>query len=199
MIDGPFRQLLPLYSKKIVRLYSYFKLTPNTITWFAFIISVFACVAIVRSQNILALILWWLGRLLDGTDGIYARATEQTSKLGAYLDILLDMASYSLVVLAFSIVYPEFQVEWNTILFLYVLCITGALSLGAFEREINKTDSDNRGLKLASGLAEGGETGIAYSIFLLFPRLMPFSLWLWIAILAVTVVARLILARRKLA
>ncbi len=199
MIDGPFRQFLPLYSKKIVRLYSYLKLTPNTITWFAFIISIFACLAIIRSQNILALILWWLGRLLDGTDGIYARATDQTSKLGAYLDILLDMASYSLVVLAFSIAFPVFQVEWNTILFLYVLCITGALSLGAFEREINKTDSDNRGLKLASGLAEGGETGIAYSVFLLFPRLMPFSLWLWIAILAVTVVARLILARRKLA
>ena len=53
-------------------------------------------------------------------------------------------------------------------LFCYVLCISGALGLGGFENKRGLEDSSGRGLRLATGLAEGGETGIAYSMFYCF-------------------------------
>jgi hypothetical protein len=51
---------------------------------------------------------------------------------------------------------------------------------------------------MAAGLAEGGETGIAYSLFLLLPDLLIYTTSLWIAILFITVVARSVLAHRVL-
>ncbi|MGE0633431.1 MAG: CDP-alcohol phosphatidyltransferase family protein, partial [Pseudobdellovibrionaceae bacterium] len=142
--------------------------------------------------------IWWLGRLLDGTDGIFARATQQTSLFGAFLDILSDMASYSIMVLGFSLAFPDQDFAWRIVLFLYVLCITGALSLGSLQEKRKLPPQDNRGLRLAAGLAEGGETGIAYSIFLILPQFISISGWIWIGFLIVTVISRCLLAYREL-
>ena len=84
-------------------------------------------------------------------------------------------------------------------MFFYVLCITGALSLGSLEASRKLPPRDNRGLRLAAGLAEGGETGIAYTLFLLFPDYVKPLLWMWIGVLLVTVVARTAYARAQLA
>ena len=59
-------------------------------------------------------------------------------------------------------------------------------------------DGDNRSLKLAAGLAEGGETGIAYTLMLLLPQLIKVLLPLWILVLVITFVARTWLAWRVL-
>ncbi len=147
----------------------------------------------------LAIAVWWLGRLLDGTDGIYARATGQTTHFGAFLDIVCDMAAYSVMIFAFAYRHPELTPLWLLILFFYVLCITGAVSLGAAMRELNVNSDDNRGIRLAAGLAEGGETGIAYTLFLLFPANITFTASLWIIVLATTVLARVFLAKKTLA
>ena len=138
--------------------------------------------------------MWWLGRFFDGTDGILARRTKQTSNFGAHLDILLDMASYSVMVLAFQRLYPELSTTWIAIMALYVLCITGALSFGILQDAESIPGDDNRGLRLASGLAEAGETGIAYSVFLIFPAWIHITAILWLCVLSITVIARLYLA-----
>jgi len=51
---------------------------------------------------------------------------------------------------------------------------------------------------MAARFAEGGETGIAYSLFLLLPGLLIYTTSLWIAILFITVVAQSVLAHRVL-
>ena len=100
------------------------------------------------------------------TDGVYARASGQESDFGAYLDLLLDMAAYGAMVLAFAIAWPDFQIQWALMLFFYVLCIASALALGNLESQRALPPRDDRGLRLGAGLAEGGETGIAYTVFL---------------------------------
>jgi len=57
---------------------------------------------------------------------------------------------------------------------------------------------DDRGLRLGAGLAEGGETGIAYSLFLLLPDYLWLSTGVWVVVLATTVLARTLLAFRTL-
>lgn len=198
MIDSPFRKWLPQITGPLLVFYRVMKLSPNHVTTIGFLFAIVSALFISQRMFVVGLICWWIGRLFDGTDGIYARQIHQTSPLGAHLDILLDMAAYSVVILAFFWAFPEFGFLWSSVLFLYVLCITGALSLGALMEKQGVSDGDNRGLKLAAGLAEGGETGIAYSIMLLFPESIEVLLLVWISILVITVVARFVLAIKVL-
>ena len=80
--------------------------------------------------------------------------------------------------------------RWLIVLFLYVLCITTALSFGSQKEKFNNSSSDNRGLSLQAGICEGGETGVAYSLFLLFPEKIFQLLSLWIVMLGLTIVIR---------
>ncbi len=198
MIDNHFRPHLPKLTRKLIRLYRFVGVTPNQITILSLFVS-FGAAYLVATQSFLsALALWWLGRLFDGTDGIFARETNQATDFGAFLDILCDMASYSAMVIGFNFAFPELHFIWMFIIFLYVLCITGALALGSFEDGKPGLKKDNRGLRLAAGIAEGGETGIAYSAFLLFPGQIHILSLIWSAILIVTVLARAVLARKEL-
>lgn len=196
MIDGPFRELLPRLTGPLVRSYSALRMTPNQVTVAGFALALIAAILTAKGWPWAAIATWWLGRLFDGTDGIYARATDQVSDFGGYLDILVDMAAYSAMILGFALWKPELSLTWMVILALYVLCITSAMALGAIEarRQIGK--GDGRSLRLAAGLAEGGETGLAYTLMLLFPHALTALTLLWIATLATTVVARTWLAAR---
>jgi phosphatidylglycerophosphate synthase len=198
MLDNPFRRILPAYVDVILTIFSRLNLSPNHITWLAFLLSVGAAALTMANEYVFAVAIWWISRLLDACDGIYARKFNRTSKLGAFLDIQLDMAAYSLMVLSFFWVFPEYSLQWVLMLFFYVLCIAGALSLGNLENQAQIPEKSGRGLRLATGLAEGGETGIAYTVFLVFPEWLPVSTWVWILILSVTVIARGLLAYKEL-
>jgi phosphatidylglycerophosphate synthase len=197
MIDGYARNLLPSLTGGLIAFYRWTRVTPNQLTVLGFLLAAVAAYLVSQGFAWSAIAVWWLGRLIDGTDGILARATGKTSDFGGYLDITLDMAAYSLMVLAFYVWQPRFVVLWMVTLILYILAITSALSLGALERA-RGMDGDNRSLKLAAGLAEGGETGIAYTLMLLWPRYINMLLALWIAVLLFTFVARTWLAWRLL-
>ena len=198
MIDNVFRARLPRYAGPLLALYARMGLTPNHVTLVGFAIAILASIAVARGQVWLALVLWWGSRVADGTDGLYARRTGQATSFGSYLDIVLDMAAYGAMVLGFAAAVPELGPQWLTILFLYILCITSALALGSQEERLAHRPRDDRGLRLGAGLAEGGETGIAYSIFLIFPGQLALTTTIWICVLALTVVLRTLLAYRLL-
>lgn len=180
----------------LIATYSALRLSPNAISLLGASFGVGAAMLIALDMPLLAIATWWLGRLFDGTNGIYARATGCATPFGAYLDICLDMFAYSMMVFGFAALHPELSPHWMLILFLYVLCITSAIALGSQEEQLDLAARDDRGLRLGAGLAEGGETGIAYTLFLLFPIWIEELSALWIAILITTVVARTLLARR---
>lgn len=198
MIDNAFRTQLPRFVGPLLSAYSRLGWTPNHVSALGFGIALAAAVAVALHFWWVAFVLWWVSRLADGTDGIYARATGQESDFGAYLDIVLDMAAYGVMVLGFATAVPELRLQWTAMLFFYVLCIASALALGMQETKQAHAPRDDRGLRLGAGLAEGGETGIAYSVFLLLPERLPVSTTLWVVILAVTVIARTLVARRSL-
>jgi len=198
VIDNAFRQVLPRFAGPLLSVYRACGLTPNGVSVLGFATALAAGLLIVAGQPLLAVAVWWLSRLFDGTDGIWARETGRSTSFGAYLDIVLDMAAYGAIVLALAQAHPEWHARWLWIVFLYVLCITSALALGAEEMQQDLPPRDDRGLRLGAGLAEGGETGIAYTLFLLFPDRLGILTAIWIAVLATTVVARSVLAWRLL-
>lgn len=198
MIDNRFRALLPKYVKPILELLAGLGLSPNQISCIGLGIAILAALAVASGYFVWAIALWWLSRLFDALDGIYARAYNKTSDFGAFLDIQLDMLAYCAIVIGLYWQFPEYALQWMIILLCYVLCISGALGLGGFEGTRGIDDSSGRGLKMATGLAEAGETGIAYTVFLLFPGSIAVTAWIWIVILTVTIVARLALAKSEL-
>ncbi len=198
MIDNYFRALLPHYVTPILKLFATLRFTPNHISLLGFTIAIVAASLVAYGMLIPALLVWWLSRLMDGLDGIYARAYDLSSDFGGFLDIQLDMAAYSALVLALYWQFPEFTWQWLLMLFCYVLCISGALALGSLENQKGMEDDSQRRMRLAAGLAEGGETGIAYSVFLLFPQYLGVTTWAWISVLAITIIARFFLARDEL-
>jgi len=186
MIDNAFRAILPRFVRPVLSLYGHLGWTPNQVTVLALVIALFASAAVAFHFWWLAFVLWWLSRLADGTDGVYARESGQASDFGAYFDMVLDMAAYGSMVLGFAIAAPEFQTQWMAMLFLYILCIASALSLGMQEAKRAIEPRDNRGLR------------IAYSIFLLLPGLLGISTTIWVGILIITVIARSVLAYKTL-
>ncbi len=198
MIDNVFRTRLPRYAGPLLAIYARLSLTPNHVTLLGFGLAILASVAVAWGHGWVALAVWWVSRVADGTDGLYARETGQATSFGAYLDILLDMAAYGAMVLGFAWAVPQLGARWLAMLFLYVLCITSALALGSQEERLARPPRDDRGLRLGAGLAEGGETGIAYSIFLVFPEQLAWTTMLWVAVLALTVGLRTLLAHRIL-
>ena len=198
MIDNAMRAVLPRFVDPVLAVYRRFGWTPNQVTGAGLAIAVVASLAVAFHFWWAALLIWWISRLVDGTDGIWARASGQTSDFGAYLDITADMAAYGAMVLGFAIARPDLQLWWMAILFLYILCITTALSLGSQEARLGRAPRDDRGLRLGAGLAEGGETGIAYSLFLVFPSQLTLLASAWVVVLVVTVLARSVLALRIL-
>ncbi len=198
MIDNPFRNRLAPAVAPCLKLLSALHLTPNQVSLLGLGVGLTAAYLVASGYFVAAIFTWWASRFLDGLDGIYARATNQTSAFGAFLDIQLDMLAYSAMIAAFYWQFPHLAWQWLIIMLAYVLCISGALALGSFEAKQGIKDSSGRGLRLAVGLAEGGETGLAYTVFLLFPNQLAITTWIWIAILATTILARLILAQREL-
>lgn len=197
MIDNPFRRILPDYTLRFLRFFKVLHAKPNHISAFAFLLSLVAGFLIIKDHFYWAIAIWWLSRLFDGIDGIYARHYGMQSAFGAYVDIVLDMAAYSVIMIALLVVFPHFYILIASVLILYTLCITSALALGNMQGE-SASATENRGLRLGAGLAEGGETGIAYTVFLLFPSHLEYLLPIWITILAITVLARTFLAYKTL-
>lgn len=198
MIDHYARQWLPAVVDPLLTFYRRRGFTPNQITTAGLVGAILASLAVAQGWFVLAIILWWAGRLLDGTDGIYARRYGLQSPFGAYWDFVADMAAYSSMILGFAAYHSALTGFWLLILLFYVLCSSSALALGAQEDTLNRPKHDNRGLRLGAGLAEGGETGIAYTLFCLFPQAIHWLAPLWLSVLAATVVVRTILARRVL-
>lgn len=178
----------------VTRLLEKSRISPNTLTFLAFTVSASAGAAIYYGLPLLALSLWWSGRFFDSMDGELARRLGKATPYGAFLDITLDMLAYSAIVLGFYFKERDFHGYWVLILFLYIGCITSALSLGSLMDLAKLENKDNRGLRLATGLAEGGETGIAYTLFLIFPDHLSTLLPVWISVLTLTVVSRFIFA-----
>ena len=199
MLDEPFRRRFATTLRPIVPGLARLGLTPNQMTVGAFVLAVIAAVLVATDRPAAALAVWIASRIGDGLDGLLARHTGRTSAFGGYLDITLDMAGYAAMVIGFAVRHPELALAWSLILAGYVLAITTTLALSdaarASGRRISETD---RTFQFSAALAEAGETTIMYVLWLVLPQQLPWLVWIWVAMLAVTALQRTARAWRLL-
>ncbi len=177
MLDVALRRMIDPPLDAIGRRLAGAGVSANTITVAGFAIGVAAVPALALGRPDLALAAILLNRLADGLDGAVARATGPTD-LGGYLDIVLDFLFYSAVVFGFALGRPD-QALWAAFL-IFSFIGTGssflAYAIIAAKRGAGTERRGRKSIHYLGGLAEGGETILAFVLICLFPDAFP-----WIA------------------
>lgn len=199
MFDEPVRRRFARIAQPVTDGLAATGITPNQLTLLTFVIALGGAACLALGWPRVGLAIWLVSRVGDGLDGALARATSRRTPFGAYLDITLDMAAYSAMVLAFSRLYPAQGLVWASILTAYVIVITTTLALSdaatTADRRVSGTD---RTFQFTPGIAEAGETSVMYGLWVVFPGAVAWLAWVWFAALMATCVQRSVLAWRAL-
>lgn len=196
MFDAALRSRLEKPLRRIAEPLERAGLAPNALTGIALIVGIGACVAIAYERWWLGLILWILNRLADGLDGPIARLRGPT-ELGGFFDIVADFAIYGGVLIALGIALPETRLACLVVFLTYNLSSTSFLAFSSLAAT-RALQGDTRSLNFPDGIAEGGETIAAYIVILAFPSQAVTLLWIWAALVGLTVLQRLFIVARLL-
>lgn len=160
-----------------------------------------AALAAWQQSYLLAVLLWWLNRILDGFDGAVARITESQSDFGGYLDIILDYVVYAAVPVGLALGRMDTAVTYALIFLLGTFYVNGAswMYLAAIlEKRSHRPATRLTSIVMPAGLVGGTETIVFYSIFIIFPSVLVWSFCLMGFLVIVTIVQRLLWAIRHL-
>lgn len=179
------------------------RVLPNTVTLAAWLIGVMAAVAAGRGSFLVALVLWIANRVLDGLDGTLARVTNTQTDFGGYLDIVLDLSVYALVVLGLIIQAHSWQIAMTGATLIGTFYVNGAswMYLAAIleRRQQGATATgEQTTITMPAGFIAGTETFVFYVLFLLFPGRLPLLFSLMSAGVVATILQRFVWARRRL-
>lgn len=158
---------------------------------------VLAGLAIGLGHPLVGLALILASRLLDGLDGAVARHRGATD-LGGYLDIVCDYVFYLAIPLGFGFAAPANLP--------FALVLTASFTLTAVSFLAYATLAAKRGLETqahglksffySTGLAEGGETLLAFVLMCLWPAGFPIIASVFAALCILTVIQRSLIASR---
>lgn len=148
----------------------------------------------------LSLVLWLVSRVCDGLDGPLARhrttgtgvgsgaCDRQGSYAGGFLDITADFVVYGSTVVGVAVGATNGRgASWLPFLLVLLAYYVNGAALLAFsslaERAGRRLD-DGRSLSFLGGLAEGAETIVVHSLWLLFPSSAALIASVWAAVVA---------------
>jgi phosphatidylglycerophosphate synthase len=145
---------------------------PNLISVVAMLIGLGSVAAILAQWYWVGLLLWAVNRIMDGLDGVVARVHKKQSDFGGYLDLFLDFIIYLAVPIAFVAAMPTTINLWAGIFLLtsYVLNSISWTTLAALlEKRQRQTVNRLTSMEMPTGLVEGAETIVFYTLFYLLP------------------------------
>ena len=166
-----------------------------TVTFLGLVLGLGAAVAAAFGEYGLALLLIGANRLADGLDGAVARASGPTD-LGGYFDIVADFAFYVSVPVGFGLSAEANLVPALVLVATFVL--TGisflAFAIVAQKRGAETQAHGKKSFFYSTGLAEGGETIVAFLAMCLVPAAFPLIAYVFAGLCVATVVQRSALA-----
>ncbi len=139
-------------------------ITPNTITWFGFLLSIGAAALIVTEHLFVAGLVVLVAGLFDMLDGALARQTNQATRFGAILDSTVDRLAEALLLLGILILYARGQS------FIEVLLVGIALPSSLLVSYI-RAKAEALNLECKVGLFTRGERVIVLALGLLLSQI----------------------------
>lgn len=88
-------------TKKADKYFSLIKFSPNLFTLVSLVFAIFSFIFLIQKKFLLAGFSFILAAILDWLDGRIARATKRVTRLGAYLDTIVDRYVEGIVLLGF--------------------------------------------------------------------------------------------------
>lgn len=146
---------------------------PDHVTAAGGVIGVLGATAAALGRFDVALAAWLLNRALDGLDGEIARnrLDRAPSPSGAYLDLMVDLLVYTLLPLGVAVGVGDGTIWLATAALLGAFYLNlGSWVLLALSLPAAPAGEHAPGLRMPSGLVEGGETIVAFTLLLALPQ-----------------------------
>ncbi len=198
MLDASLRPRLDPVLVWIARGLQQLGVAPMALTLTGLVLGLAAAGAAALAWWWTALALWLISRLFDGLDGPLARLRGGGTAFGGYADFVADLTVYGAFVVGCALGQPDAITPLLVLLLTYYVNGASLLAYSAAAEHARIKSPDERSFHFTRGLAEGTETILAHSLFVLFPGRMGLLAWVFAAVVAVTIVQRLMLARRVL-
>jgi phosphatidylglycerophosphate synthase len=176
-------------------------LSPLALTSLGLVLGVAAAVSAAVDAMLLALGLWLLSRLFDGLDGVAARILDRQSDLGGYLDLVMDSVSYAAIPVAMALRgdAPDLVASIALLAVFYVNIVSWTVLSSILEKRRARSEKDRlTTVAMPSGIIEGTETIVFFTLFLLIPGWYAVLAWIMVALTAATVGQRIVWATRTL-
>jgi len=169
------------FSAKVGNFFSKFGLSPNQWTVITLIPALITMYFLIKQDFLLAAVFFIITAFIDIIDGSVARVAGKATKLGAYLDTIVDR--YVEAIIVFGLIFaslPNFYIPAYAWIFLYFL--------GSFMTTYAKSAASEKGLvkkELRGGLLERADRMLLLFVGFLAAILNPLYLTYIIVLLAV--------------
>ncbi|AEF42590.1 CDP-alcohol phosphatidyltransferase family protein [Hoyosella subflava] len=202
MFDAPLRRVLEAPLARIAATIDKRWVTPDRLTTSGLVLGLGSAVTAGLQWWYIALVLWLLSRCADGLDGPLARHRQTQSGAGGFYDITADFIVYGSTVVGVAVgVSAAFGApQWPFLFVLLAYYINGAafLAFSSIAEKTGRTLDDGRSLSFLGGLAEGAETVLVHSLWLLFPMFGWQIALVWSVVVGVSAAQRIVGGYRAL-
>jgi phosphatidylglycerophosphate synthase len=151
--------------------------------------------------RVAAVTLWMFGRFLDAVDGSVARARQQASDLGGYVDMMVDTVGYAAVPLGIALGRSTEAVWAMTAVLLatfYLNTLSWTYLAAVAEKRQARSADLLTSIEMPAGLIEGVESAVLFSVMLLWPQQAVWWCGLMAALVVITIAQRVVWAWRTL-
>lgn len=208
MLDRPVRALLDRPVGALAAALDRPGITPDGLTVAGLVLGLGSAVAAALQLWALALALWLISRVVDGLDGALARRRRadgrqsSDSEAGGFLDITADFVVYGATVLGVALgVTAAYDAPWQpfaAVLLAYYVNGAAFLAFSSIAERTGRRIDDGRSLSFLGRIAEGTETIVVHSLWLI----VPFWAWqlavVWAVFVGVSAVQRMVAGYRAL-
>jgi phosphatidylserine synthase len=199
MFDAPARRLLERPLDRAAAALDVGWITPDRLTAAGLVLGLGSAGSAALGWWAAATVLWLASRLADGLDGPLARRRgSRDAGAGGFLDITADFTVYGATVVGVAIGCAG--PLWPFLLVLLAYYVNGAafLAFSSIAERSGRTIDDGRSLSFLGGLAEGGETILVHTLWLLLPFWAPQIAVVWAAVVGMSAAHRLVVGYRTL-
>ena len=209
MLDSPMRRVIDGPLTRIAGLLDRPWISPDRLTVAGLVLGVASAVAAGLTWWWPALVLWLVSRILDGLDGSLARlrrsrpgAASASGEAGGFLDITADFVVYGASVFGVAVgASSAYDAPWwpfALVLLAYYVNGAAFLAFSSIAERTGKQIDDGRSLSFLGRIAEGTETIVVHSAWLI----VPFVAWqiavVWAVFVAASAAQRIVVGYRSL-
>jgi phosphatidylglycerophosphate synthase len=217
MLDASMRALLDAPLRRLATALDRAWVTPNRISLAGVALGLGSAVAAGSQVWALAFVLWVLSRGCDGLDGPLARRRSALAEgsvgssgsrdAGGFLDITGDFLVYGCTVVGVAVGvtapadqggYDAWWLPFALVLLTYYVNGTAFLAFSSVAERTGHRLDDGRSFSFLGGLAEGTETIIVHSLWLLLPFWAEHIAWAWAAVVGLSAAQRMVGGYRTL-